>query len=308
MGGLAGVALFGGYWFATLWNQTGNPLFPYFNDLFGSPLALAASYRDTRFIPHSMWDAILFPFRFSFDYTLADDTPFQNLRVLAAYIAVPAATIFWMFRKQARDPIIDPSAARILFVFAVASYAAWIAVFAVYRYIVALEMLAPLLIVAALGMVAVPARVRLAAIALVLAATAVIARYGFGPRADLSDPYVQVARPAIAHPERSMILMAGVEPMGFIVPSLPPEIPVLRIDGWLASPRDGSALTAQMKARVRGHRGDLFLLAAPYEQMRAAQAVAAYGLAIGEAECGNVTTNLGGPYRFCPLTRVIPHE
>ena len=308
LGGLAGVALFGGFWFATLWSQTGNPLFPYFNDWFGSPLALDASYRDTRFVPGNVWEALVYPFRFSFHYAIADDTPFGNLRVLAAYIAVPIAVLFWAFRRQARDPMIDPTAARILFAFAGASYVAWIAVFAVYRYVVALEMLAPLLIVAAIGFIPVSLRARVTAIALVLAATALMARYGFGPRADISDPYVQATRPPIASQERGMILMAGFEPMGFLVPSFPPQIPVLRIDGWLTSPHDGSAQTASMKARVAAHSGDLFLLAAPYEQKRAAQAASAYGLAIVETECGNITTNLGGPYRFCPLIRVAPHD
>lgn len=307
-GGLLGVALTGGYWYAILWHGTGNPVFPYFNDVFASPLALEASYRDTRFLPTDAWDALTFPFRFSFNYRVADDTPFQNLRVLAAYIAMPAAALFWAFRERARDPIIDPSAARILFTFAGGAYAAWLAIFAIYRYIVALEMLAPLLIVAALGLIPASSRARLAAVAMVLAATAVFARYNTIVRGGVADPYVQVQYPAIAHPARTMILMTGYEPMGFIVPSLPPEIPVLRIDGYLAGPQDGSALTDAMKARVATHRGDLFLLYSRYEAARAEGAVAAYGLAIVPAECGNVRTNLGGPYRFCPLSRLAPHD
>ncbi len=308
VGGVLGVALSGGFWFATLWQQTGNPLFPYFNDVFGSPLALAASYRDTRFVPDGLWHALIFPFRFSFAWPLADDTPFQNLRVLAAYIALPVAAMFWAFGRQARDSFVAPSATRILFVFAGTSYIAWVAVFGIYRYIVALEMLAPLLIVAAIGFIPVSFKARQIAIVLVLAVTAVMARYDFGPRAAISDPYVQITGLKITHPETAMLLMAGVEPMGYIVPSLPPEIPVVRIDGWLASPRDGSEMTAQMKTRIARHGGELFLLFSTQEHARSERAAADYGLAISEAECGNVTTNLGGPYRFCPLTRVTPHE
>jgi hypothetical protein len=307
-GGLLGIALTGGYWYATLWHQTGNPLFPYFNDILGSPLALDASYRDTRFLPANAWDALTFPFRFSFNYHVADDTAFQNLRVLAAYIAVPAAAIFWTFGKRARDAIVDPAAARILFAFAAAAYVAWIAVFGIYRYIVALEMLAPLLIVAAIGLLPVASRARLAAIAMVLAATAVLAGYSTILRGGHDDPYVRVQYPAIAHPGSSMILMTGYEPMGYVVPSLPPQIPIVRIDGYLAGPEDGSALTARMKARVAAHRGDLFLLFAQHEAQRAAYAVQAYGLAIAASECGNVATNLGGRLRFCPLIRTALHD
>jgi len=38
--------------------------------------------------------------------------------------------------------------------------------------------------------------------------------------------------------------------------------------------------------------------------MRSRDALAAYGLAIREPECRNIVTNLGGPYRFCPLTHL----
>ncbi|MGQ0742314.1 MAG: hypothetical protein ACT4OG_08490 [Alphaproteobacteria bacterium] len=303
LGGFVGAALFGGFWAATLWRETGNPVFPYFNELFASPLALDASYRDTRFLPAGLWDALVYPFRFSFNYAIADDTPFQNLRVLAAYIALPAAAVLWAAGTRAADAIIRPHAARILFAFAAASYVAWIAVFAIYRYIVPLEMLAPLVIVAAIGLVPVSLKARLAAAAMVLAATAVFAHYGFGPRAAADDPHVQVKGISFPHPERSMLLLAGYEPFGFIVPSLPPEVPVLRIDGYLAGPDDGSGLTNAMQARVRAHRGRFFLLAAPQEMERAGAAVSAYGLALAPGECGNAVTNLGGPYLFCPLVR-----
>ncbi len=49
-----GAAMFGGVWAYTLWRETGNPFFPYFNDIIGSPLILDASYRDPRFLPHGV--------------------------------------------------------------------------------------------------------------------------------------------------------------------------------------------------------------------------------------------------------------
>ncbi|MDE2013651.1 MAG: hypothetical protein KGJ75_12070, partial [Alphaproteobacteria bacterium] len=123
------------------------------------------------------------------------------------------------------------------------------------------------------------------------------------PRAPLGDPYVQVKMPGIADPAHTMILMTGIEPLGFLVPELPPQIPVLRIDGWLIQPNDGSTLTADTRARVAGFRGDLYLIAAPDEIARAHGAVGAYGLGFTNIACADITTNLGGPYLFCPLTR-----
>ena len=67
VGGVAGAALFGGAWAYTLWQQTGNPFFPYFNDIIGSPLILDASYRDQRFLPRGALEALVYPFVFSYD-------------------------------------------------------------------------------------------------------------------------------------------------------------------------------------------------------------------------------------------------
>ena len=94
-------------------------------------------------------------------------------------------------------------------------------------------------------------------------------RYGFGDHAAVHDPYVRVEGLSFPDPADTMLLMTGHEPMAYLIPSLPPAIPVLRIDGWLAQPDDGSGLTASMRARVAAHRGDLFLLAAPDERTAA---------------------------------------
>jgi hypothetical protein len=83
LGGVAGVALFAGFWFVTMGHLTGNPLFPYFNQFFHSPLALTASYRDMRFIPTHLKTELLFPLLFSIDWGVADDLPFHDIRVMA---------------------------------------------------------------------------------------------------------------------------------------------------------------------------------------------------------------------------------
>ncbi|MCG6336506.1 hypothetical protein K6U57_08530, partial [Vibrio alginolyticus] len=44
LGGIVSVALMSGYWWLLMYHVTGNPLFPYFNQYFHSPLALTASY------------------------------------------------------------------------------------------------------------------------------------------------------------------------------------------------------------------------------------------------------------------------
>jgi len=301
--GVAGVMAFSGYWFVHLSKLTGNPLFPYFNQYFHSPLALTASYRDVRFLPHDALHALLDPILFSIDWRVANDLPFTDIRVGLAYVLLIATGALWLLRKRANDPLTAPGGTRVLFAFVIVSYAAWLSIFGIYRYILTLEMLAALVAVAAIGRWPLSRPAQLTLLGVLAVAAMATTRADFLERAPLGDPYVQVSLPPIPQPDHSMILMTGEAPMGYLVPALPHQIPVLRIDGWLIQPQDGSRLTAAAKARVAAFTGDLYLIANPYEVNRARAALAEYGLAFNPDECRDIETNLGGPYSFCPLTR-----
>lgn len=303
LGGMAGVALFAGYWFVKMAHLTGNPLFPYFNQYFHSPLALTASYRDMRFIPTRLKIELLFPLLFSIDWRVADDLPFHDIRVGLAYVLVIATLPFLFLEQKRRTPLVALDAARALFAFVVVSYIAWLKVFGIYRYILLLEIAAPLVIALCVALWPLAARTRFAVAGGLFALVLVFTRAEFPERAPVGDPYVQVTIPPIAHPARTMILMTGETPMGFLAPALPQEIPIVRIDGWLMQPRDGSELTARTMARVNRFTGDLYVIFNDYEAARNRDAVKAYGLAIAPKQCRDIVTNLGGPYQFCPLTR-----
>jgi hypothetical protein len=299
--GIAAVVLCAGFWFLTLERATGNPLFPFYNSIFRSPLIDPTFFGSTNFLPEGFWPTLSFPFRFLFDYRIADDAPFRDLRIPLLYALLPIASLGFAVARPRSVRLVAAPATRILFLFAAGSYAAWLASFAVYRYLAGLEMLAPLLIVAALDCAPLAPRLRLSAVAILLLLAALFGRYGFGDHASGRDPYVQVDGLSFPDPAGTMLLMTGDEPMAYLIPSLPPAIPVLRIDGWLAQPDDTSGLTALMRARVAAHHGDLFLLAAPWERTAADRATSAYGLEIVAAQCREIRSNLGGPYQLCPL-------
>jgi hypothetical protein len=304
IGGALGVALFSGWWLLHIYHLTGNPLFPYFNDYWKSPLVLAAPYRDLRFVPTHFWREVFFPILFSIDWHVADDLGFQDIRVVLAYLTVIPALLLIAVRRQSKDALIDAGAALPLMAFAAAAYFAWLKFFAIYRYIILLEMLGPLLIVTAVGLFPLPRRARYLALAALCFAMLVTARSDFLERAPLEDPYVQVALPPIPRPDHSMVLMTGDAPMGFITPSLPHQIPVLRIDGWMVQPRDGTRITLDMKTRVAAQvksGGDLYLLADATDMIRANNALADYHLAVRASECQQFDTNLVGIYEWCPL-------
>lgn len=308
-GGLAGVigfAIFSGPWMLYMYQLTGNPLFPYFNEYWKSPLVLPAPYRDLRFVPTHFWRQLFFPILFTLDWHVADDLGFQDIRVVLAYLLVIAASAVWLFKRESRDPLLDKRVTIILFAFSALAYFAWLRVFAIYRYIILFEMLAPLLIIGAVGLLPLPRRSRYLALGALAACCLLTARSDFLERAPVEDPYVEAALPPIPHPGQTMVVMTGDAPMGFIATTLPPQIAVLRIDGWMVQPRDGTRMTKDMMRRVAAHLksgGDLYLIAEAADMGRAHDALADYHLAIRWPECQQFDTNLIGTYQWCPLAK-----
>ena len=305
LGGVIGVAIFAAYWFVKMQHLTGNPLFPYFNEVFHSPLALTASYRDMRFIPTDLKHQLLFPLLFSVDWGVADDLPFQDIRVGLAYVLVILTLPLWFLARKIREPMIETPAAAALFALVIVAYIAWLKIFGIYRYILLLEMIAPLVIYVSISLVPATTRARLITIAVLLLGVLATTRAGLLARAPLGDPYIQVTIPPIAHPDNTMLLMTGEAPMGYLAPSFPPQIPIVRIDGWMIQPQDGSKLTAETRKRVDAFKGDLYAIFIPYEAARDRDALAAYGLAIRGPDCRDMVTNLGGLYQFCPVIRSL---
>ncbi len=304
VGGAAGIAVFAGFWMLKLAHLTGNPLFPYFNEVFHSPLALHASYRDMRFIPKRLDVQLLFPLLFSIDWRVADDLPYQDIRVGVAYVAIVVTLLLRFSARSPAKPIVDTRAAMAIIGFAAIAYLAWLKIFAIYRYILLLEILAPMLIAASISQWPISQRTQLVlAAALLLACTATM-KTSIGGRMPATDPYVQVSVPPIPHVGNTMILMTGLEPMGYLASSLPQQIPIIRIDGWMIQPRDGSQLTREARKRVAAFRGDLFVLFKAAEAARSRDSLAAYGLGLGPGACRNIVSNLGGAYEFCPVIRL----
>ncbi len=178
-------------------------------------------------------------------------------------------------------------------------------VFGVYRYVLSLEMLAPLLVVMALALVPLNGRTRNAT----LAVLAFLAIGGTGWRWLASEHvgwgggYVDATLPPIDDPDRTLIVLAGLEPMGYLVPAFPPQIPFLRIDGWLDAPTSHSAFGNQMRVRIDAHEGPIFGMFIERERKRAVAAFDADGLMLANADCATIRSNIGEPLQWCPLQR-----
>ena len=305
IGGALGVLLVSGFWFAKIYALTGNPFFPLFNSIFGSPLVEAGTFTEAEFVPRDLGRALAFPFLFTADYGVAGYDAFDGSRVLVVYVLLIVVCVLWALRRISRKPLVSHEPTRMLFAFAGGTYLSWLLLLGQYRYIVGLEILAPLLIWAAVGLLPLSQRWRMGIVAVLLVGTALEEKtYDWNEKVPLSKPYVKVDLPALPHPEKTMILTAGTkEPTAYLIPSLPPGIPVLRIAGEVGDNASKGTLWTMIAERMRAHQGDLYLLISDEDRAKGRKAAAQYGLLMDEVGCASFSSNLGGPYELCPLRR-----
>jgi hypothetical protein len=186
------------------------------------------------------------------------------------------------------------------------SYLAWMLMFGVYRYAVTLEMLSPLLIATAVGLWSLGPRVGTGFLAVVLGAlviTTVPADWGRLPA--WTRHMVEVEAPPVSDPDRALVLMIGFEPASFLIPAFPPQIPFVRLQGYLMDPDQGeNGLIALARRRVAAHRGEFYALLAGWEQSTAERVLPRYGLAADFTACRDVPNNLAPvTLKLCPVQR-----
>jgi len=251
IGVLVGFVLTYGYWGLQLWEMTGNPFFPQFNNVFGSENAPEVHFVDDSFKVPGFVGILLFPwlqtsvwgevnYRGLFDFRIA--------LVLTALIAAGISLGARRFSQGVRQ-ISDESsrAGATLLIFFALSYFSWLIVFTINRYIGVLEILAPVAFMAALRLAwrhpqseVLATGVFLAVIpASMAAAPELYLRPGdrldwnneFGINASSADLQLE--------PDAVVVMFGGDTPISHVATGFPRGVRLIRVTGNLYSPHPG---------------------------------------------------------------------
>jgi hypothetical protein len=320
VGVLAGIASFGGYWMYGLWTRFANPLFPYFNQFFQSPMATLADYRDARFIPVGLKDVLLFPFINVMDSLRAGEVPFRDLRFVVFLVVLFLAILIMLWRllrhrKMFEETVKTGSAGErlrysrlFLLIGALIAYGVWLKLFGIYRYLLPLEMLAPLgifLIIKAIPWRPVAQNCAACLCAILLLATVQPGNWG---RISWGESYFGVEPPLLADPDHTMVLMTGYDPTSYVIPFFPETVRFVKIHGYFTKPTDTpNGFDLRMRDLVSTHRGPLYVLYRVDDKDTSLAALNAYGLTIDWDNCQemrpHIEENYKSPLNFCALTR-----
>jgi hypothetical protein len=270
LGGLAGLLLTTGYWFWHLWQVFGNPLFPQFGTLLPNPLASSVGVADLRFLPHGLGERLAWPLVFTLDPYRVSELPLPQLAwpVLYVLFIAWAATAAWRGWRGSASATLDWRT-RCLAAFVGLSFVLWMTVFSIYRYLVAIELLAPLLCWRLLHHL-LPARWAARAAPWIVAAVVVVGLGGYATNwghAGWTARAFRVEQPAwdagaAAH---DTVLLIGGEPMAWRIPFLPEELAFVGIGtNFPAGP--GYAPRVRQILDERGGRAWAMLPAADYRR------------------------------------------
>jgi hypothetical protein len=317
IGVLGGIALTAGWWFMKMWQVFGNPLFPQFNNLFHSPLAPEAGVIESIFLPKGLVENLLWPFIFALDPVRVGELPMKLALWPAMYLLGAAFIVVRLLRRVRRAGVPaapsapDAQGARAAFVllFVGIAYLVWMRLFSIQRYVIPLELIAPLVIwLLWHGVVrSAPLARRLAGVTLAVLALSVfpVANWGHAAWAGRS---VSADVPPMAAPASSVIFIAHLHPpMGWMAMFMPPQARVVRLGGMPESPGYLQRLRAAIAERPGPHY--VMLGSSKNEKLGALQrklaAAQSLGLTGDAAGCGRLAW-LMRHVRFQAALRTLP--
>lgn len=293
-GGLLGGALTYGYWGWHLSQSFGNPVFPYFNQIYQSPHALAEAYADRRFAPTGAVDGLLVPVHLAIGTQRYSEMYLRDPRLLLGLLGFVAA---WRL-SLTRAP---ETAARwrVLTVFYCSSLCLWTFQYGIYRYALVLEMLAAIPLLWLLRQL--PPRFATLGMCFALLAISAGTHRPDWNRQAFSAPALSIDMPSL--PEDSLVVLSSREPLAYAALALEPGLPMVSIYNNFMQPDRCVGLQAEVEHRVRGHRGPLWLLRtpSPVDDEGARIAEVSYGLIVA-GDCLPASTSLGD-LQLCPLRR-----
>lgn len=286
---LAGFLFVNGHWMWQLWREFGNPLFPLFGSVFGGDFVAPAELRDTRWLPRGVLEWLFYPLVWADQPRRVSELWFLDLRLPLLFLVLLALPLW---RRRARATLPRPRALDFVLLAVALAYLLWLALFGYYRYLVVLEMLAPLLLVVAL--LALPWRIGLATACAVLVVIGLATRPPrWGRLAHYGDHYVEVMLPARAQAANTLVVFGSREPLAFLAPAFPGGTRFVRIVGnVLGPPLPEWALDRAVHERLHRHDGPLLLLASDINDTSLQAALRRHRLSVIAETCDRVDSNL----------------
>ena len=308
---LTGLLLTAGPWMWFLWKQYENPLFPMANAIFHSPYYLNQNTFDARFLPKSIWQAVSFPFHFNLSVHEGNELRFRDMREATLYVCSGLAVVYWLIkrlvdRRVDSRVVADPAdhlSVLWLLILIWATYLAWIKLFSVYRYLVCIELLSPIALVALVGSIANTKAVQ----GFLLATLLFLIFNGKAPdwgRMPWAADFFGVHPPSsVQLSSNAVVLIASDSPLAYVIPSFPEKVRFVRIEGNFLKPSQQTALTDRIRQIIAESLDNLYLLTDSASISQSIKVTNQYlnGHTVAAESCASVSSRADSSIILCRL-------
>ena len=291
--------LVAGPWAVVLLHYSGNPLFPFYNDIFHSKLLPPFRYEDPRFKAHGLLATVFYPFVWAFRPSEAvSELPIQDPRFAIAWCATVTT-----LAAAAVAPDRTPEGRRSTFVgiCLAAGFVAWEAQFSIFRYLGAQQALTGLVALPLLRFFRSGQIWCVAGFAVVCTAVFTSTESPDWGRGDKHGPLLAVHLP----PMEAGALVVTLDGSGaaYLIPFADPAIRWVGVNNTLIQPGSKARLAQQAEATIRQHQGPLYGIDDPALHDGVSTRTLAY-YHLTQANCAAIASNLdGNTLRLC---RLIP--
>lgn len=291
IGGITGFALSGGWWAWRMWAAFANPVFPMFNDLFRSPFAPTVPTVDATFLPRDWTGIVTYPWHWLVgDMTPGSELPMVDRRYPVALIAAVMVGIGGVAHRDRRD--VRHDAGLLIAWFALVTYLVWLFAFGFLRYLVPIELLSGVLLLAALRLLPIVTVRHLPAVmiaaAFILSITTQHATWG---RAPFTADWFGARGITAIHRPGTVYVLPGDTPLGFLIHSFPDDARFVRLGGTFPLSTN-DRLGARASDMIRAAPFVRSLAAAPTDPDGKAT-LRRFGLMIRTNQCRFITTKTG---------------
>jgi len=314
VGALVGLFFSSGYWMVKMFKLFGSPLFPFYNAFFKSPWYEYINFADIRFLPKTLFHVLFYPIYFALDSTLVIEKPFafRDIRFALVYLILLVFLLVFIyffiknrFYKNTQKHTINDcfnnfDTKEIFFIyFFIFSYIIWQFKFSIYRYLITLELIAPILIVLLIEKFKINVKIKNIILFVLFALILVLLILPDIKKSDWSNSLFDVSINQDKILNDATILIIGKYPRSYIIPFFDNKnMTFVSLENNLFRRGKDNLLMKRCEEIILDNREKLYLLAKENELQNNSKILVKYNISIIQSENYSITTNIETLYLF----------
>ncbi len=311
-----GFGIMYGWWAFHLYVSTGNPMFPMFENVFHTTWMGAGVGMDNRFKPHTLSQAVLYPFFWIGSTTVTVAEPiFSDPRFAVALASFLVLTsVLLLARSGQRVYPLDnvahlkiPKTSLFILVFTAVAYVVWLSMFSILRYAVSIEALLGLsiginLIICTRYLhIKISEKILVIFLCFLLLGVSANTKYPQWGRTNYGDSVLRI-QPVALEPD-SLIIVLG-SPQAYVLPDLAKQtrnVQFVGITDDLLSARKFD-LWKKVSQKIDLFSGVMYAMVLTDATHRL-RLLPEIGLSVDEKSCQLFATNIDSSFSICRLYR-----